>query len=141
MKKALIIAAVAAASLAGYYLYIKPGRTILAEQPAQISGTWKLDTITPAPGKDSLAHLMLAILPVVDSNFSNYKYQFVDSVTVYRLLNDRVIDTLSIQHVNNKFTWMVNGDTTYCTVLQFDSSRFVLQTADTTKLVFRKLAH
>ncbi len=135
MKKALIIAAVAAASLAGYYLFIKPGKNVQAEYMAKISGTWKLDSITPAPGRDSLA-----ILPIADSNFANYRYQFLDSATVYRMLIDRVKDTLSYQYLKNNFTWIENGDSTFCTVLVHDSSRFVLQTGDSAKLVFRKLA-
>lgn len=135
MKKAFIIAAIAAASLASYYLFIKPGKNVQAGYMAKISGTWILDSITTAPGRDSLA-----ILPIADSNFANYRYQFLDSVTVYRMLIDRVMDTLSYQYLKNNFTWIKNSDSAFCTVLVHDSSRFVLQTGDSAKLVFRKLA-
>jgi hypothetical protein len=139
MKKLLVIAAVAAASLAGYYLFVKPSPKSKAEAPLVLKGEWKMDSVYPAPGRDSSLNLFLALIPVMDTNAINYRYAFADSITLYRTLNGTVRDTIAYQLTKDQFIWMEQGDTTRCKVLLKDSSQFVLQTEDSTRIVFRSV--
>ena len=136
----LLIAAVGAGV---YFLFFNKKKTEITENEIQkelIVGKWKLDSLSHVkdPGK-----LFAGFATIIDSNFSNYAYQFQQDGKVLRLFKD------SVQKNSSSYEWS-KGDQllikeendssgTKFTVFKLNRDSLVLQSLDSTTAFFTKM--
>lgn len=135
----LLIAAVGAGV---YFLFLNKKKPEVATRQMQkelIVGKWKLDSISNL--KES-GKLFAGLATKVDSNFSNYAYEFQKGGKVLRLLKD------SVQKNNSHYEWTkedqllfkqeADSAGTKFTVSILNKDSLVLQSMDSTTAFFSK---
>lgn len=135
---------IAAAAGAYYFLQNKKPSTKNTVEKELLAGTWKLDTFTLHP-RDSMTAGAFEFVAFFDSTFSDYKYE-VDKkgeIKVTSNSSDSSDSNTAYYEWNKDNELFVKGkreDTAHETfrVLKLTTDSLLLQTKDSTALVFTK---
>jgi hypothetical protein len=104
MKSIILAVLLIAAIGAGvYFLFFNKKKTEITSNQVQkglIVGKWKLDSISHVK---SPVKLFAGLATIIDSDFSNYAYQFQQDGKIVRLFKD------SVQKNSSSYEW-ANGD-------------------------------
>ena len=144
MKK-LFIAAIllaAAGSVFYYYKQFKKENHAQLNSHELIIGNWLIDSLSVNAG-DSVALLITGLMPMNDSDYFKYNYQFCDDGTVVKSLAGRDADTSAyLWKENNVLYWkekQADSSGEQFQVVELDSNKMSLQTKDSVGLFFKKI--
>lgn len=144
MKSSIMaVLLIAAVGTGVYFLFFNKKKTEITGNKIQkelIVGKWKLDSLSHV--KDPVK-LFAGLATMIDSNFSNYAYQFQQDGKVLRLFKD------SVQKNSSSYEWTKEDHLlfkeendslgTKFTVFKLNKDSLVLQSLDSTMAVLTKV--
>jgi hypothetical protein len=143
MKKLLFGLLIIAAAGGAFYLLQKKDKP-LADNDVQkewILGKWKLDSLQL--GNDSSNASTIALIALIDSNFTHYQYEFTKRGSVFLSLSDSLMPDCARYEWGNHHQLLLKGnaDTTVeiMNVALLNKDSLLLVDRDSSLLIFTRL--
>ena len=140
--KQLIVGLLIIAAGAGAFYFLQQKKTETPIEKELLVGKWKLNSLD-VKTKDSTAYILPAIA-AIDSNLTNYHYDFRKDGNVFKSLTGSAkVDTSHYEWAKkNRLTWKENpGDSTseVFTVTRLTNDSLLLLSKDSATFVFTRL--